>query len=76
MPLSLIQTVLGICFALVWVFIVTMILRDGQFAVRREREEDFASKPAARRPLSPPRPHGHFGRSRGRAGRRRGTTAA
>jgi hypothetical protein len=38
MPLALIQTVLGISFALVWVFIGTMILRDGQFAIRRERD--------------------------------------
>jgi hypothetical protein len=39
MPLTLIQTVLGVAFALIWAFIGAMILRDGQFAVRREREE-------------------------------------
>ena len=38
MPFSLIPTVLGVSFALVWLFIGGMILRDGQFAVRRDRE--------------------------------------
>jgi uncharacterized membrane protein YciS (DUF1049 family) len=38
MPLTLIQTVLGLGFALIWVFIGAMILRDGQFAIRNERE--------------------------------------
>jgi uncharacterized membrane protein YciS (DUF1049 family) len=38
MPLTLIQTVLGLGFTLIWVFIGAMILRDGQFAIRNERE--------------------------------------
>jgi uncharacterized membrane protein YciS (DUF1049 family) len=38
MPLTLIQTVLGLGFALIWIFIGAMILRDSQFAVRDDRE--------------------------------------
>ena len=38
MPFSLIPTVLGACFALIWMFIAAIVVRDGQFAVRRERE--------------------------------------
>jgi hypothetical protein len=63
MPFSLIPTVLGVSFALVWLFIGGMILRDGQFAVRRERELGFGNRrsgPAT----SPPRPHVHFGAGR------------
>jgi hypothetical protein len=40
MPFPLIPTALGLCFLLVWAFIAGMILRDGQIAVRREREQD------------------------------------
>ena len=39
MPLTLIQTVLGLSFVFIWVFIATMIVRDGQSAVRRDRDE-------------------------------------
>jgi hypothetical protein len=38
MPFPLIPTMLAIGFVLVWVLIVGMLLRDGQFASRRERE--------------------------------------
>jgi hypothetical protein len=76
MPLTLIQTVLGVAFALIWIFIGAMILRDGQFAVRREREESSANMAAMPRRLSPPRPHGQFGSLRSRTNRRRGTSAA
>jgi len=63
MPFSLIPTVLGVSFALVWLFIGAMILRDGQFAVRRERElrgGDSRFGPVARLP----RPHVRFAAGR------------
>jgi hypothetical protein len=49
MPFPLIPTALGVCFFLIWALIGGMIFRDGQLAVRRERESqaDFV----------PPRPH-------------------
>ena len=43
MPFSLISTVLGGCFALVWIFIGAMLVRDSQFALRRDRESDTFS---------------------------------
>lgn len=54
MPLSLIQSVLGLSFVLIWVFIGTMILRDRQLAIRGEQPSDGDRKPAARRQPAPP----------------------
>jgi hypothetical protein len=38
MPFSLISSVLGICFALVWAFVAIMIVRLGQMAARHDRD--------------------------------------
>jgi hypothetical protein len=39
MPYSMIPAALGICFTLVWALIGGMVVREGQLAMRREREE-------------------------------------
>jgi hypothetical protein len=44
MPFSLISSVLGACFALVWIFIGAMVVHDSQFALRRDRESDTSSE--------------------------------
>jgi hypothetical protein len=54
MPFPLIPTALGVCFVLVWVFIVGMIFRDGQLAAQRERELD---RPLLKLPRRMPRHH-------------------
>lgn len=58
MPFSFISSVLGACFALVWIFIGAMVVHDSQFALRRDRESDTLSEfrlPAARQnPTSGP----------------------
>ena len=69
MPYFLIPPTLGICFAFVWTFIAAMIVREGQLAVRREREEHVVETPR-RKPLPIPQPH--FGRERRSARRRAG----
>lgn len=56
MPYSLIPSVLGMCFTFVWVFIIGMILREAQLAVRRERNELEPISPL-RRAHPIPRPH-------------------
>jgi hypothetical protein len=38
MSFALISTVLGIAFALVWLFVATMIVRISQLAARQERD--------------------------------------
>ena len=38
MPFSLISTVLGVCFALVWVYVALMILRLAQLAARHDKD--------------------------------------
>jgi hypothetical protein len=38
MPFPLIPTVLALCFLLMWALIAGMIFRDGQLAVRRDRD--------------------------------------
>jgi hypothetical protein len=43
MPFSLISSVLGAGFALVWLFIGAMVIHDSQFAIRRDRESDTLS---------------------------------
>lgn len=73
MPFTFIQIVLGVSFALIWVFIGAMILRDGKFALRDEREsQTFQAHP---RHTSPPRPHTKFG-GQGDRNRNRGQTSA
>jgi hypothetical protein len=73
MPLSFVQIVLGACFVLIWVFIAAMILRDGRFAIRDEREsETFRAHPGH---TSPPPPHAKSG-GRERRGRPRQRIAA
>jgi hypothetical protein len=49
MPFPLIPTVLGVCFFLVWALIGGMIFRDGQLAIRLERELEADFFPVARR---------------------------
>jgi hypothetical protein len=51
MPFPLIPTALGVCFLLLWAFIGGMMFRDGQLALRRERDADFSQRPV-RSPLS------------------------
>jgi hypothetical protein len=65
MPFSLISTVLGGCFALVWVFIGAMIVRDSQFALRRDRESDTFSHSnlPASRGQQHAKPHVRFGQN-------------
>jgi hypothetical protein len=58
MPFPLLPTALGLSFALVWMFIGAMILRDSQMAARRERDADSQILPlpprqAARPPARP-----------------------
>ena len=74
MPLSLIQIVLGGCFVLIWVFIATMIFRDGRFAIRDEHESEiFRAHPGHE---LPPRPHATFGEQDECGRNRRRTSAA
>ncbi len=40
MPFALIPTALGVCFCLVWVFIGSMVLHDGQLAARQDLDSD------------------------------------
>jgi hypothetical protein len=70
MPFSLIPTVLGVSFAFVWLFIGGMILRDGQFAVRRDREIGVRGEPAKFKSAATPRPHARFTPRRQLAGDR------
>jgi hypothetical protein len=44
MPFSLISLALGASFALIWLFIGAMVVRDSQFALRRDRESDTLSE--------------------------------
>jgi hypothetical protein len=67
MPFSLIPAVLGVCFVLVWLFIGGMILRDGQFAVRRERELRTNNPSSAAVQTPSLRPYQRFGFGRKRA---------
>jgi hypothetical protein len=43
MPFPLIPAALALCFLLMWALIAGMIFRDGQLAVRREREWDSSA---------------------------------
>jgi hypothetical protein len=38
MPFSLISTVLGVCFALVWLYVGVMMVRLGQMAARQDKD--------------------------------------
>ncbi len=76
MPLSLIQSVLGLSFALIWVFIGSMIFRDRQLAIRGEQNSDDDAKPAARRAAAPPSARERVMRPGKRTRRRRDATAA
>jgi hypothetical protein len=78
MPFSLISTVLGGCFALVWVFIGAMIVRDSQFALRRDRESDtfgHTHLPATRGHRLP-KPHAQFGQNARQTGSTRQASPA
>jgi hypothetical protein len=75
MPLSFIQVVLGMSFALVWVFIGTMILRDGQFAVRDEHKADSTHSASARKSPASPRTQKRIGLARHQVGRKRSSAA-
>jgi hypothetical protein len=78
MPFSLISIVLGGCFALVWVFIGAMIVRDSQYALRRDRESDTFSHtnlPANRGPRIA-KPHVPFGQKARQNGNTRQTSPA
>jgi hypothetical protein len=55
MPFPLIPAALALCFLLMWALIAGMIFRDGQLAVRREREWD-SSATAMSRKCSVPAP--------------------
>jgi hypothetical protein len=69
MPFSLISSVLGICFALVWIFIGAMVVQDSQFALRRDRESDTSSdfRLPITRESSRPGPHMRLDKRRRRA---------
>jgi hypothetical protein len=43
MPFALIPTALGVCFLLIWLFIGAVVLRDGQLAAERDRENGPAA---------------------------------
>jgi hypothetical protein len=38
MPFSLLSLMLGVCFALVWVYVCVMTVRLGQFSARQDRD--------------------------------------
>lgn len=57
MPFSLISTALGLCFVLMWLLIAVMIFRDGQSAVRSERELQNPGSPTSPRHVALPHPH-------------------
>jgi hypothetical protein len=78
MPFSLISTVLGGCFALVWIFIGAMLVRDSQFALRRDRESDTFSHTnlPATRGQRLPKPHAHFGQNARQTGNTRQASPA
>ena len=73
MPFSLISTVLGGCFAIVWIFIGAM-----QFALRRDRESDTLSHSnlPANRGRQSGKPHVLFGQSATTAGNPRQASPA
>lgn len=73
MSLSLIQTVLGGSFVLIWLFIAAMIFRDGRFAIRDEAESEVFRVHSGHG--SPSRPHAKFA-ARKRAKQRERTSAA
>ena len=75
MSLSLIQTVLGASFVLIWIFIGTMILRDRQLAIRGEQEAGAVKRLSARRTQKPPS-HAKAVGPKQNAGQRRGASAA
>ncbi len=56
MPHTMIPPILGTCFAFVWMFIAAMVVREGQLAVRRDREQ-APPEPDNRRTRPVPRPH-------------------
>lgn len=72
MSLSLIQTVLGGSFVLIWLFIAAMIFRDGRFAIRDEAESEVFRAHSGH--ASPSRPHADF--TAGKRGPRRERTSA
>jgi hypothetical protein len=65
MPFPLIPTALAVCFLLMWALIAGMIFRDGQLAVRRDRDWDDGLVTVPRR-HRPPVPKFLSARKRGR----------
>jgi hypothetical protein len=53
MPFPLIPTVLALCFLLMWALIAGMIFRDGQLAVRRDRDWDGDVIPMTQKRTAP-----------------------
>jgi hypothetical protein len=69
MPFSLISSALGASFALIWLFIGAMVVRDSQFALRRDRESDTSSefRLPVRRDTAQSGPHVRLGKNNRRA---------
>lgn len=57
MPFPLISTVLGLCFLLMWALIAGMIFRDGQVAVRSERDLEHQNHSSLPNHVALPQPH-------------------
>jgi hypothetical protein len=62
MPLTLIQLILGSSFVLIWLFIASMVFRDGRFAVRDEEESTLVRSDSGH--PTPAGPHANFRRSK------------
>jgi hypothetical protein len=76
MPYSLIQSVLGLSFVLIWVFIASMIFRDRQIAIRGEQNGTADEKPVPQRTAAPSPARERDVPPSKRNGRRRNATAA
>jgi hypothetical protein len=76
MPLSLIQSVLGLSFVLIWAFIAAMILRDRQLAIRSEQKSDDEREASLRRTAAVPSARERVAPPGQRTRRRRRATAA
>jgi hypothetical protein len=74
MPLTLIQIILGCSFVLIWLFIASMIFRDGRFAIRDEEESTLVRSDSGHPTTA--RPHANFEKNRRDKQTRRRTSAA
>lgn len=74
MPLTLIQLILGCSFVLIWLFIGSMIFRDGRFAIRDEEESALVRSDPGHQTTAAP--HANFAKDRRSKRDRRQNSAA